>query len=109
MLDVTIPASDNPGGVFTISTPSPLTLTDGITPSATVTVERTGGLIGVVTINWEAVYADSATHEPLANFLSETSGRINFLSGQTTPDGTIQLSLISNAVSHLSTSSHMTH
>ena len=101
MLDVTIPASDNPGGIFSISTPSPLTLVDGITPSATVTVELTGGLIGLVTINWEAVYADSATHEPIANFLSVSSGRINFLSGQTVPDNPIQLSLISNAVSHM--------
>ncbi len=99
VLDVTIPSNDNPGGVFTISTPSPLTLVDVTAPMATITVTRSGGLIVPVVINWEAVYTDSGVHEPIANFVSMPSGRINFLSGQMRPDIDIQLALRPNLVS----------
>ncbi len=99
VLQVTIPSNDNPGGAFTISTPSPLTLVDITSPTAIVTVTRSGGLIVPVVINWETVYTDSGDHAPLASFLNAPSGRVNFLSGQTRPDSVIQLSLIPNSVS----------
>ncbi len=94
-----IPSNDNPGGVFTISTLSPLTLVDLTAPTATVTVTRSGGLVVPVVINWEAVYNDSEVHEPIASFVNMPSGRINFLSGQTRPDVVIQLALRPNLVS----------
>lgn len=100
-LDVTIAGSDNPGGVFSISTASPLTLTEDSTPSAVVVITRDpqAGLFGDVLVTWEAVYTDTDNPVPISNILTSTSGSITFLDSQITPATNIELNLQQNRVS----------
>ena len=94
---VTIAASDNPGGVFSLST-SALSLSEDTAPSGTITVQRAGGTLTAVNIEWQALYTDNLDHETsIANILGMDRDVLSFPVGATSVD--INLSLKNNSVS----------
>lgn len=100
-MDITIAASDNPGGIFTISTISPLTLSEDFSSSAVVTIRRDplAGLLGEVIIDWEVFYTDSGHSVPLSDILTLSSGSVTFLENQINPVDDLILSLQTDRVS----------
>lgn len=103
-LDLTIAASDNPGGVFFFLTPS-LSLSEDLIPSGVLQVRRDSqatGLFGRVEVAWEAAYTDSGTHPvPVDAILVNSRGRLVFAAGQTVPETELTLQLNSNSVCEL--------
>jgi len=94
---VTIAASDNPGGVFSLRT-SALSLSEDTAPSGTITVQRTGGTLTAVNIEWQARYTDdSNTEASIASILGRDQDILSFPVGVTSVD--INLSLQNNSVS----------
>ena len=103
-LDLTIAASDNPGGVFFFLTPS-LSLSEDLIPSGVLQVRRDSqatGLFGRVEVAWEAAYTDGGTHPvPVDAILVNSRGRLVFAAGQTVPETELTLQLNSNSVCEL--------
>ena len=94
---VTIAASDSPGGVFSL-TPTSLTLSEESAPSGTITVQRTGGALTQVTIQWEALYTDGQIHDTaIISILGADRASLTFPVGVTSID--INLTLQPNSVS----------
>lgn len=94
---VTIAASDNPGGVFSLLT-SALILSEETAPLGTITVQRVGGNLTAVSIVWQASYTDTLDHSAsIASILGMDRGTLNFSIGVTSVD--INLSLQNNSVS----------
>ena len=94
---VTIAASDSPGGVFSL-TPTSLTLSEESAPSGTITVQRTGGALTQVTIQWVALYTDGQIHDTAINsILGADRASLTFPVGVTSVD--IDLTLQPNSVS----------
>ncbi len=103
-LDLTIAASDNPGGVFFFVTPS-LSLSEDLMPSGVLEVRRDSGatgLFGRVEVAWEAAYTDGGTHPvPVDTILANSRGRLVFAAGQTVPENELTLQLNPNSVCEL--------
>ena len=94
---VTIEASDNPGGVFSLS-PTALTLSEEFASTGTITVQRAGGTLTEVMIEWEALYTDGKIHDTAINsILGVDRATLTFPIGVTTVD--ITLTLQPNSVS----------
>ena len=88
---VTIAASDNPGGVLSLS-PSTLTLSEVSTPSGTIRVQRAGGTLTEVTIEWQALYTDGQSHDTsIASILGMEQATLTFPVGVTTANITLTL------------------
>ncbi len=86
-IDVTISANDNPSGIFSL-VPAFLSLTEDETPSGTISIRRSPGLLGEVTLTWEVVPA-------IETFVVEMD-TVTFGPGDTAVD--IPLQLQSNVV-----------
>lgn len=103
-LDLTIAASDNPGGVFLFVTPS-LSLSEDLMSSGVLEVRRDSqatGLFGRVEVAWEAAYTDGGTHPvPVEAILVNSRGRLVFAAGQTVPENELTLQLNPNSVCEL--------
>ena len=98
-LRVVIEASDNLAGIFSFITAS-LRLSEDGPSSGELEVRRTDGLVGMVTLEWEALYTDDEEHTvPLSDILVTTRGRITFSDNSATSDINIQLQLEPNGVS----------
>lgn len=94
---VTIAASDSPGGVFSVA-PATITLSEESSPSGIITVERTGGTLTQVTVEWTAVYTDGEIHNTAINsILGVDRDTLIFPIGATSVD--INLTLQPNSVS----------
>ena len=94
---VTIAASDNPGGVFSLSLTA-LTLSEETASTGTITVQRAGGTLIPVDIEWEAVYTDGEIHDTAINsILGMDRAVLTFPVGVTSVD--INLTLQPNSVS----------
>ena len=102
-MDLTIAASDNPGGVFFFLTPS-LALSEDLIPTGALQVRRDSqavGLFGRVEVAWEALYVDGATHPvSLDTILVNSRGTLVFAAGQTVPETELILQLNPNTVSY---------
>lgn len=97
---MTISASDNPGGVFSLS-PTAITLSEESASAGTITVQRAGGTLAEVTIEWEALYTDGQIHDTAINsILGMDRASLIFPVGVTSVD--INLTLQPNSVSILS-------
>lgn len=97
---MTISASDNPGGVFSLS-PTAITLSEESASTGTITVQRAGGTLTEVTIEWEALYTDGQIHDTAINsILGMDRASLIFPVGVTSVD--INLTLQPNSVSILS-------
>ena len=111
-LDLTIAASDNPGGVFFFLTPS-LSLSEDLMPSGVLEVRRDSqatGLFGQVEVAWEAAYTDGETHPvPVDTILVNSRGRLVFAAGQTVPENELTLQLNPNSVCELHVILFMEH
>ena len=94
---MTIAASDSPGGVFSL-TPSSITLSEESASTGTITVQRTGGALTQVTMQWEALYTDGQIHDTALNsILGVDRAALTFPVGVTSVD--INLTLQPNSVS----------
>lgn len=94
---MTISASDNPGGVFSLS-PSAITLSEESASTGTIAVQRAGGTLTEVTIEWEALYTDGQIHDTAINsILGMDRASLIFPVGVTSVD--INLMLQPNSVS----------
>ena len=94
---MTIAASDSPGGVFSLS-PTAITLSEETASTDTITVQRTGGTLTQVTIEWEALYTDGQIHDTAINsILGVDRATLTFPVGVTSVD--ITLTLQPNSVS----------
>ena len=94
---VTIAASDSPGGNFSLS-PTVITLSEESAPTGTITVQRTGGTLTEVTIEWVALYTDGEIHDTAINsILGMDRATLTFLIGVSSMD--IILTLQPNSVS----------
>ena len=94
---VTIEASDNPGGVFSLS-PTAITLSEESASTGSVTVQRAGGTLTEVTVEWEALYTDGKIHDTAINsILGVDRDTLIFPIGVTSVD--IILTLQPNSVS----------
>ena len=100
-MDLTIAASDNPGGVFFFLTPS-LSLSEDLVPSGVLQVQRDSqavGLFGRVEVAWEALYIDGEIHPvSLDTILVNQRGTLVFAAGQTVPETELTLQLNPNSV-----------
>ena len=100
-LRVVIDASDNPNGVFSFLTAS-LTLREDGPAMGELEVRRTSGLVGRVTLMWEAMYTDGQQHAvPVTDILVSAQGTIIFPDNSATPElqSRIILQLRDNTVS----------
>ena len=96
---MTITASDSPGGVFSLS-PTSITLSEESAPTGTITVERSGGVLTEVRIEWEALYTDGQIHNTAINsILGVDRATVIFPVGVTSVD--ISLTLQPNSVSYI--------
>ena len=96
---MTIAASDNPGGVFSLS-PTAITLSEESTSTGTITVQRAGGTLTEVVIEWEALYTDGQIHDTAINsILGMDRAALIFPVGVTSVD--IKLTLQPNSVNIL--------
>ena len=94
---VTVSASDSPGGVFSLS-PTAITLSEETASTGSLTVQRTGGTLTQVEIEWEAVYTDGEIHDTAINrILGQDRATLTFPVGVTSVD--INLTLQPNSVS----------
>ena len=87
---VNILPSDDAFGVFAFSAESRSTVVQESAGSVTLTVERMGGALGVVSVYWEVQGA-------AAEDISPTSGVVRFAEGQTT--AALVLTILNDTVS----------
>lgn len=100
VLSVVIDASDNLAGVISFITAS-LTLSEDGPSSGELEVVRTSSLIGMITVNWVALYTDGQNHSvSVADILVSTRGTITFEDNSATPTANILLQLRPNTVSN---------
>lgn len=98
ILSVVIELSDYPSGLFSFGTPS-LNLTEGGASFGVLVVRRVSGMVGVVTIIWEALYTDGVDHPVrVADILITSTGTITFGAGSATADSDITLQLRTDGV-----------
>lgn len=94
---MTISASDSPGGIFSLS-PTAITLSEESAATGTITVQRAGGALTEVTIEWQALYTDGQIHDTAINsILGMDRAIVVFPVGVTSVD--INLTLQPNSVS----------
>ena len=94
---MTIAASDSPGGIFSLST-SAITLSEESAPTGTIAVQRAGGTLTEVTIEWQAFYTDGQVHNTSINRILGVNGdTLTFAVGVTSAN--INLALQPDSVS----------